>query len=235
MLPYETKCLQRIFDTTGLSDTTLLGMIKGWLLDAIASTHFNEYDYTIIVGDELLNRHISLIFDDPMSRLSHILDRSRIKIEFCVDPLLYYRIKIEWQVPVYRTDGLRMSKIYFDEFATFDAHKNINRLPQIKKVIYNPPATIIFWSDNTKTVVQCQSGDIYDHEKGLAMAIAKKALGNTSRKLNDVLHKWEKWKKKEEPSVRYSCSNCKHNGQKLSKEPCKSCDPSFWSNWEANK
>lgn len=62
------------------------------------------------------------------------------------------------------------------------------------------------------------------------MAIAKKALGNTSRKLNDVLHKWEK--KKEEPSIPQSCYNCKYNGQKLSKEPCRSCDPSSWSNWE---
>ena len=63
------------------------------------------------------------------------------------------------------------------------------------------------------------------------MAIAKKALGNTSRKLNDVLHKWEK---KEEPSVPHSCNNCKYGDLKLSKEPCKSCDSS-WSNWEAEE
>ena len=101
------------------------------------------------------------------------------------------------------------------------------RLPEIKKVIYNKPATIIFWSDHTKTVVQCQEGDYYDPEKGLVMAIAKKALGNTSRKLNDVLHKWEK---KELP-VSYHCYNCKYHRKNLFKEPCKSCDASF-SNWE---
>ena len=48
----------------------------------------------------------------------------------------------------------------------------------IDKVVFNNPATIVFWKDGTKTVVKCGKGDIFDPEKGLAMAIAKKALGN---------------------------------------------------------
>lgn len=48
----------------------------------------------------------------------------------------------------------------------------------IKKVIFNNPATIVFWDDGTKTIVRCGENDIYDPEKGLAMAISKKALGN---------------------------------------------------------
>lgn len=48
----------------------------------------------------------------------------------------------------------------------------------IKNVIFDEPATIVYWVDGSKTVVICQEGDIYDEEKGLAMAIAKKALGN---------------------------------------------------------
>lgn len=48
---------------------------------------------------------------------------------------------------------------------------------QIKKVIYNAPATIVLWADGTKTVVKCTNEE-FDPEKGLAMAIAKKALGN---------------------------------------------------------
>ena len=42
MPPYEKKCLQRIFDTTGLSDTKLVDMITAWLSDTIADTHFND-------------------------------------------------------------------------------------------------------------------------------------------------------------------------------------------------
>ena len=48
----------------------------------------------------------------------------------------------------------------------------------IKDVIFNNPATIVLWDDGTKTVVKTQNGEEYDPEKGLAMAIAKKALGN---------------------------------------------------------
>lgn len=47
----------------------------------------------------------------------------------------------------------------------------------IKKVIYNDPATIVLWVDGTKTVVKAND-EPFDPEKGLAMAIAKKALGN---------------------------------------------------------
>lgn len=47
---------------------------------------------------------------------------------------------------------------------------------QIDKVIFNPPATIVFWADGTKTVVKAH-GEEFDREKGLAMAIAKKVLG----------------------------------------------------------
>lgn len=48
----------------------------------------------------------------------------------------------------------------------------------IQRVIFNKPATIVYWTDGTKTVVKCQEGDEYRRETGLAMAIAKKHLGN---------------------------------------------------------
>ena len=49
----------------------------------------------------------------------------------------------------------------------------------IDRVIFNEPATVVFWKDGTKTVVKAD-GEDYDPEKGLAMAISKKALGNGS-------------------------------------------------------
>lgn len=68
-------------------------------------------------------------------------------------------------------------------------------IPEIKNVIFNDPATIVFWEDGTKTVVKCQDGDEFDPEKGLAMAIAKKAYGNKGSYCN----KMKKWLPKEEP------------------------------------
>ena len=60
---------------------------------------------------------------------------------------------------------------------------------KIKKVIFNKPATIIFWEDGTKTIVTCQKGDKYDKEKGLVMAIVKHFYGNKS-KYNDIIKKF---------------------------------------------
>lgn len=57
-----------------------------------------------------------------------------------------------------------------------------------KSVVFNPPATIVLWEDGTKTVVKCDERDKYDPKYGLALCYMKKALGNNSRNLNDVLH-----------------------------------------------
>ena len=62
-------------------------------------------------------------------------------------------------------------------------------VPEIKNVIFNYPSTTVLWSDGTKTVVKCQQGDKYSMETGLALCIAKKALGNNSD-FNDVFKKW---------------------------------------------
>lgn len=61
--------------------------------------------------------------------------------------------------------------------------------PQIKNVIFNDPATIVFWRDGTKTIVKCQPGDTFSKELGLAMAICKKVYGNKGN-YNDVFKKW---------------------------------------------
>lgn len=81
-------------------------------------------------------------------------------------------------------DGVSLKGISYDEafrYRTSLKHK-------IKKVIFNDPATIILWIDGTKTVVQTQ-GEDFDPEKGMAMAIAKKALGNQGN-YYDIFKEW---------------------------------------------
>lgn len=51
---------------------------------------------------------------------------------------------------------------------------------EIERVIFNPPATIVIWKDGTKTVVKC-NGEKFDQEKGLSMAISKRALAVGNR------------------------------------------------------
>lgn len=57
-------------------------------------------------------------------------------------------------------------------------------LNAMRKVIFNDPATIVYWADGTKTVVKAREGTIFDSEKGLAMAISKKFLGNRGNYYN---------------------------------------------------
>ncbi len=55
--------------------------------------------------------------------------------------------------------------------------KDETKMTSIKRVIFQAPATIVFWADGTKTVVKCSKNDTYDAEKGLAMAVLKKYWG----------------------------------------------------------
>lgn len=62
-------------------------------------------------------------------------------------------------------------------------------LPLIADVIFSGPATIVQWKDGTKTVVKCSEGENFDPEKGLVMAITKKALGNKGN-YYETIKKW---------------------------------------------
>lgn len=44
----------------------------------------------------------------------------------------------------------------------------LRKVPKIKRVIFNNPATIILWSDDTKTIVKAEN-ETFDPEKGLAI------------------------------------------------------------------
>ena len=81
---------------------------------------------------------------------------------------------------------------------------NLNYTPTlaIKDVIFNPPATIVFWMDGTKTVVKDQGEVFYDPEKGMAMAVAKKAFGNKGNYYNQFKKYIDIWEKKQEETAR---------------------------------
>lgn len=77
---------------------------------------------------------------------------------------------------------------------------------EITKVIFNNPATIVFWSDGKKTMVKCAGDEAFDEEKGLAMAISKRVLGNRGNYYNE----FKKWL----PKIEVSCEG----------ENCDKCD-----------
>ena len=77
----------------------------------------------------------------------------------------------------------------------------------IKDVIFNPPATIVFWMDGTKTVVKDQGEVFYDPEKGMAMAVAKKAFGNQGNYYNQFAKYLDIYEKKQQEDSTSSYGN----------------------------
>lgn len=129
--------------------------------------------------------------------------------------------------PAVSEEILKKVAIYCDnDVRTTEAISTIGiNFPKIERVMFNGPATIVFWQDDTKTVVKCREGDTFDPEKGIAMAIAKKVLGNEDGYYEGIkkwLPKEEISEKKEETSEK-TCTNCKYTGLHFTAEPCFSC------------
>lgn len=99
-------------------------------------------------------------------------------------------------------DGKNMDEKYLPNLLGINENKNNiktpifggayfnqdNELVYIKKVIYNDPATIVFWNDGTKTVSKCAKEDTYNAEMGLTLAIMKKLVSNEF--VSKTLHDW---------------------------------------------
>lgn len=82
----------------------------------------------------------------------------------------------------------------------------VSNVPEIKKVIFNPPATIVFWMDNSKTVVKAQNDEPFDPEKGMALAICKKLFGNKGSYFNEIKKWTEPYYEQEKSDFKNFCN-----------------------------
>ena len=106
---------------------------------------------------------------------------------FCPEPTCVYEFKpIDIDLTFSSRPTTDKKKKPVDSFET---KQSTNRRVKIKDVIFSDPATVVFWDDNTKTVVKTRGGEKYDKEKGLAMAIIKKITGNTGNYYN-IFKEW---------------------------------------------
>ena len=62
------------------------------------------------------------------------------------------------------------------------------KMVYIKKVLYNNPVTVVWWSDGTVTRNRCPENVTYNSDTGLLFCIAKRLLGN-----NDVAEIFNAW------------------------------------------
>ena len=56
-----------------------------------------------------------------------------------------------------------------------------------ERVLFNDKATILFWSDGTKTVSVCKDGDTYNQETGVLNCIAQKYVKQLNKKVGKLL------------------------------------------------
>lgn len=89
----------------------------------------------------------------------------------------------------YKTTYSPFDKRAVEIFLEYCKNEGSNRIQKIKKVHFSGPCTIVLWDDNTKTIVRAQN-EVFDPEKGLAMAIAKKFLGGNKGRYFDEFKKW---------------------------------------------
>ena len=55
-----------------------------------------------------------------------------------------------------------------------------------KQVIFNPPCTVVYWRDGTKTIVRCAKNETFVEEYGFAAAVLKKLYGTRADYLRIV-------------------------------------------------
>ena len=87
---------------------------------------------------------------------------------------------------------MKSKQLLNDRANSYIEHYKNDENTVIEKSIFNNTATMVIWSDGTKIVVKCRDNDVYDPDKGLAMAVAKKFLG-TNKSHSNYMNKFKKW------------------------------------------
>ena len=72
-------------------------------------------------------------------------------------------------------------------FGRYDP-KTLKPLPTVTRVLFRDPATIVWFSDGTKSVAICGYDDVYDKETGVAICLCKRMLGN--KEYRELMDEW---------------------------------------------
>ena len=73
-------------------------------------------------------------------------------------------------------DGFLLAKSTIKKLESYD-YKTII-FPEVDRIIFSPPYTIVIWKDDTKTKVKVMDGDTFDEGTGFAAALAKRIYGS---------------------------------------------------------
>lgn len=165
------------------------------------SCWMNYLDHDITQIEDTDMRHNKKVRYDIISALQkpdcteiHILDNC----------FIYGSSPCKLNIKKIKYVGEKAENMFIDDYLPVkDLYRNFQVTPE--RVIYNDPATIVFWKDGTKTVVKCMEGDTYNPEVGLAMCVCKKLYGSKYHKFFRYYAQKkpvsEKTEKKEEASL----------------------------------
>jgi len=133
----------------------------------------------------------SASFEDA-SKLRNTFDNNRDMADSMVYGICNYLDRIGMRIPGRYPWG-NASAINFQ-----GKYYKTNGLPVPKKVIFNGPATVVLWTDNTKTVVKKSEDEPDDREKALMYCVFKKFLNDKKRDMDRYLKLFYKVLEEEE-------------------------------------
>ena len=181
--------LRKLFEGSKYKDTFILTNNNVIIIDTVRIKLFTFVEITKVLYIEhncivcpppsgIYNDTVGVLFDYMIDKIIKIKNRKELddELEDSNDMLTTDSTVYNYNHTVIPSNTIK-EKLNI----TFGCH--------IEKVIFNPKATIVFWSDRTKTIVKLGKDDERDDEKGLAMAISKKFLGNKSNYYNEF-RKW---------------------------------------------
>lgn len=174
--------------------------------EAIFNVHIGDHKKSVRIGfdctyeSELMDKVFHDIMELPNGKLQHVGYVSKNSLNYVLEPKLNVsRNTMSDGWDFYRSHNdcvIQLLRDFYTGMHNLNEKENdsMNIAAQIKKVVFNAPAVIVMWKDGTKTIVKATNEE-FDPEKGLAMAISKKVLGNKHEYYNvfkKYLKKYEK-------------------------------------------
>ena len=174
---YEVICYECELTWNGYYDTSIFNKKLEYLYLIKPSPTFEVLRFDTILEQFLTKDHNGMFLSRYNSAMK--IDYYRIK--------LYGRKNVEiseaeeftirsWYYNYFYDSQIEKVNDMFSKSYIADKSNTVVKVPDIEKVIFNKPATIVLWSDGTKTVSRCIENDIWDKETGLSMCISKKYL-----------------------------------------------------------
>lgn len=186
---------------------------------------------------------------NPEEEFCVLAELEGVEIGYETGPVLdqpahgYLRSNIDFKMPIFmvqRTDPGRFARVQSIDLSKVDISREmawiegyaaeVKKKPfEIKNVYFNDPVTVVLWTDGTKTIVRAQNNEPYDPEKGLAMAFAKKALGNKGSYYDEFKKRLPERKEEKVPRgasgcALHDCRACKYYDEPLDGPHCMPCE-----------